>query len=84
MSNEQCQALAELDEHNRVLAENAAYRRQNQDLKAHCLNLLGKLEVIENEIPQVILDLASTHTLEIQRNDKGSRIRRFVTHHMGS
>lgn len=77
-------ALAELHEHNRILAENAAFRRQNQDLKAHCLNLLGKLDAVENEIPQVILDLASTHTLEIVRNDKGSRIRRFITHHMGS
>jgi len=84
MSVEQCQALAELDEHNRVLAENVALRRDKADLKAQCLNLMGKLEVIENEIPQVILDLASTHTLLIERDEKGSRIRRFVTHHMGS
>lgn len=84
MSNETAQALAELEEHNRVLAENAAYRRQNQDLKAHCLNLMGKLEVVENVIPQPILDLASTHALLMERNDRGSTIRRFITHHMGS
>ncbi len=77
-------ALAEITEHNRVLAENVEFRKENQDLKAHCLNLMGKLEVIENVIPQPLLDLASTHAIELVRTEERSTVRRFITHHMGS
>jgi hypothetical protein len=78
------QALAEITEHNRVLAENMTLRRDNNDLKAHCLNMLGKLEKLENTIPQVTLDLASTFPLDLARTDSGSKISRKLTHHMGS
>jgi len=77
-------ALTEIAEFNRVLAENVKLRHENNDLKAHCLNMLGKLDAVENPIPQPILDLASTLTLEIERNDRVSTIRRKITHHCGS
>ncbi len=84
MSDHDKTALAELTEYNRVLLENGILRRKNQDLTAHCLNMMGKLEVVENEIPQPLLDLASTHTLEIDRTEQRSKISRLITHHMGS
>lgn len=77
-------ALAEINEHNRVLAENLVLSHKVKTLTAHCLNMLAKLDVVENCVPRLILDLASTMTLETECNEKGSTIRRKITHHMGS
>lgn len=77
-------ALAEINEHNRVLAENLVLQHKVKTLTAHCLNMLGKLDVVENTVPRIILDLASTMTLDTECTDRGSTIRRKITHHMGS
>jgi hypothetical protein len=58
--------------------------RENRALRAHVLNLLGKLETTANFIPRITLDLASVHKLEYEETNAGSWIRRMVTHQMGS
>ena len=84
MTRETTQALAELDEHNRVLVENQFVHRENKMLRAQILNLMGKLEVFDNFVPQVTIDPASTHTLTLEETPAGLWVRRLVTNHMGS
>lgn len=84
MNPETAQALAELDEHNRVLAENQFLHRENKMLRAEVLNLMGKLDVVENFVPRVVIDLASTFPLTLEETPAGLWARRLITHHMGS
>lgn len=77
-------ALAEITEHNRVLAENQFVHRENKMLRAQVLNLMGKLEVTDNFVPRVTIDLASTFPLTLEDTPAGLWARRIITHHMGS
>lgn len=53
-------------------------KTQVKGLKAHVMNLMGKLEIRENFVPQVAIDLASQHKLEMvnEENDCTARIRK--------
>ncbi len=77
-------ALAEIAEHNRVLAENQFVHRENKMLRAQVLNLMAKLVVVNNFVPRVTIDLASTFPLTLEETPAGLWARRLITHHMGS
>jgi hypothetical protein len=65
-------------------ADQSDLAKENATLRAHLLNVLGKLEVTENFIPRVTMDLASQHGLELEDTNAGSWARRKITHHCGS
>jgi len=55
---------------------------ENAVLRAQVMNLMGKLEVAENFIPQIALDLSSLRKLTVQATDGGIVARISMTHHM--
>ena len=60
--------------------------RENRILRAHVMNLLGKLERFDNEIPQVAIDLASQFKLEMVPMEYGHKVQIKMSrrHDMGS
>jgi len=55
---------------------------ENAVLRAQVMNLMGKLQVVENFIPQITLDLSSLRKLTVEATDGGIVARLRVTHHM--
>lgn len=53
-------------------------RGEIADLKATILNLMGKLNVAENNVPPFVLDMASLVHLEMTHDERGVTAKRTV------
>ncbi len=54
-------------------------RAENIDLKGQVLNLMGKLEVTENTVPQFAIDMATLIHLELVHDARGTTATRIKT-----
>ena len=48
------------------------------ELKSQCMNLMGKLQVLENVIPQSVVQLSSLKKLIVEHDEYGNSVIRLL------